>query len=268
MGAEHSIETLDGKIDFGPILGVVKYEVPEHNSGGPNAVRVNERPLPAGVSKYDIENCERWKAVVEQMLDMPVIITEKLEGCHIALTRFPDETMQLCSRNCRLGSFTGTEDLNEIPTEGHYYRGAQNAQLATSMRILAALHPDKQITLRGELCGPGIGGNIYGLTSLDVYLFEVELDGRPIDSCVAFGFDLPTKFAPIIAGGITDQTVRTLRSILGEADLRSYSNGPSVLRPTQLREGVVIKPIDESTHHKLGRLFLKQRSPEYLANEN
>lgn len=42
----------------------------------------------------------------------------------------------------------------------------------------------------------------------------------------------------------------------------------STLNPEALREGIVIKPLTERRHPELGRLFLKQRSPEYLAESD
>ncbi len=247
-------------VDYAPLLGVIKYEPPESNGG--SSPSANEYPLPPNVGKYDIENCERWQETVEELMQQPVLITEKLEGSHIAATRYPDGTAMLCSRRCLLGSFTGQEDLDNIQFGTHFYRGARNSQLFESLEKVAALFPGQQITLRGELIGPGVQKNIYGLTALEVRLFDIELDGRAIDAVVFLAICalLPTRAAPLI-----HEATRTLAEIVGGQDLRSFSNGPSALRAAQLREGIVIKPAYESTHRRLGRLFLKQRSPEYLA---
>jgi hypothetical protein len=48
--------------------------------------------------------------------------------------------------------------------------------------------------------------------------------------------------------------------------LQNLSNGRSIINPDKLREGIVIKPMVEMCDVDLkGRLFLKQRSPEYLS---
>ena len=64
---------------------------------------------------------------------------------------------------------------------------------------------------------------------------------------------------PVLYHGIV------LAKWLGDRTLQDASNGTSVLRTEQIREGIVIKPLREMWDDELGgRLILKQRSPVYL----
>ena len=58
--------------------------------------------------------------------------------------------------------------------------------------------------------------------------------------------------------------VGTLREWLDGKTIKEASNGESELHPV-LREGVVIRPLEEQRDDKFGRIIIKQRSPEYLA---
>ena len=125
-------------------------------------------------------------------------------------------------------------------------------------------HSIQTFTMRGELLGPSIQSNIYKLAQHEVRLFEMEADGKPIDAALFIelcrALDLP--HVPVLSEG------RTLREWLDGKTLRQASNGQSALVTQKLlREGVVIKPITEQPDQELGRLFLKQRSPDYLAGE-
>jgi RNA ligase (TIGR02306 family) len=253
LGGLYRLE--DGKEDYSEALGVTKYIPEERFSNGPNGQTFRLNPLPSGVSKYDIENCERYRDQLAQLLELPGCVTEKLEGSHFIATEYPDGSRKLCSRNCEIAEETGT----------FWHRGAENSKVWESMdfikRTISGYTGPFHITLRGELVGPGVQGNYYGLSDHRVYLFDAEVNGRSIDSKVLFALELPTPKVPILWARWDEP----LRNYLGDQDIKLFSNGNSLLLPTKLREGIVIKPATEAHDRKLGRLFLKQRSPDYLA---
>jgi RNA ligase (TIGR02306 family) len=249
------------RVNFANDLGIEKYDADVHTPGIPNASSVIKNPLPGAVSVYDLENAERLKWLVELLLDEEVIITEKLEGSHTGL--FADREVEAkpltyCSRRTTL-----TEENT------FWHRGAANSGLeATFARMIEDVKqvnsdPNLVALVRGELIGPGVQGNIYGLKDLEVRIFDVEINRKPVDSGLLFGHWVtkgivsPEKLAPIIFRG-------KLRDYIGSSNLRELSNGKSLLADT-LREGIVIKPMIERWHPKCGRVVIKQRSPEYLA---
>ena len=121
----------------------------------------------------------------------------------------------------------------------------------------------KAVTIRGEMLGSGVHDNYYKLKDHVVYIFEVEVDGKPLDAvdflAIAERYALPT--VPVLAQNIT------LRDWLREKTLKQASDGQSALADT-LREGIVVKPMTERHHETIGRVFIKQRSPEYLSKSD
>ena len=59
-----------------------------------------------------------------------------------------------------------------------------------------------------------------------------------------------------------------LRDFLKGQTIKQASNGTSMLEINQKREGIVIRPMTEADVEGFGRLILKQRSPEYLAEND
>ena len=122
-----------------------------------------------------------------------------------------------------------------------------------------------QVTLRGEYIGPGVQKNIYKLKENTVKIFDVMVDGRYIS------WKLVQKLIDVIdTYGVYDNILvpqlyfGKLKDWLGDKTIVEASHGKSKLADT-LREGIVIKPIEEQEHANIGRLIIKQRDPQYLA---
>ncbi len=241
--------------DVTEALGVTKYEAPIIPS-----VWGNLAPLPRLVSAYDIESAQNFVGIVDQyLMDSPCYITEKLEGSNWSATLYRDGELIASQRNYRIIPVPGGEH--------DWYKVIRTQNLDEALKtLMAEMIADEgntliqAITLRGEMLGPGIQSNIYGLKNHEVRLFDIEVNGTPVDAArfldYAARYNLST--APVLAVGMT------LRSWLDGRDLREASNGKSALAD-RLREGIVIKPMVEGYEPKIGRVFVKQRSPEYLA---
>lgn len=240
-------------------LGVTKYDPPPVMQMDANLVG-----LPASVGVYDLENAENFVAQVDRLLDIPVVVTEKLEGSHFGITlQSGTDEVTVLQRRYAIAPIEGVEHS--------WHRAARLSGLLDKMRPIRDFLVDKLnqpievLTLRGELIGPGVQSNIYKLKDHRVYLFEIEANGLPIDAVLfletARFFDLPIVPVLSMAG-------QTLRAWLNGKSLREASDGHTVLdSPEVWREGVVIKPETELHDPELGRLVIKQRSPEYLARE-
>lgn len=238
--------------DVTTVLGVEKYEPPA-------VVDTNGRltALPATVGVYDIEGADRFPDVAEALMDVPAIITEKLEGSHFAATLEADGTFSVSQRRHRIEPVPGAEHT--------WWKVARQMDLRAKCEALMAAYPGAQVvTLRGEMVGPRIQGNIYGLADHRVYLFEAEINGQAISA--------PEFAALIVQMEWADQAVphllraeTTLREWLAGRSVAKASNGASQINPSVAREGIVIRPAAEGWHDRIGRLIIKQRSPEYLA---
>jgi len=245
--------------DVTELLGVTKYEPPMIPSQAGNL-----RPLPPLVSVYDIEGAERFGPQVEQyLLDAPVMITEKLEGSHFSISlyrsgEYADEIV-VSQRRFRIEPIEGAEH--------DWHKAARVSGLRDKLPAIRAEieqligRPVEVLTLRGEMIGVGIQGNYYKLPAQQVKIFEIEADGAPLGvepyMAIVRQFDLDA--VPTLASHVT------LREWLDGRSMAAASNGKSEINPAVIREGIVIRPIEEARSELLGRVIIKQRSPEYLA---
>lgn len=241
-------------------LGVVKYEPPVYMAN--NAYL---KSLPNGVSVYDIEGCDNFPHIVALLMDKEVYITEKAEGSHFAIN-LDGEKVTICQRRFAVEAKEGEEHtFIKTAYEGGYVEIAQKVR-----ECLLVSHPNlKAVTIRGEILGPGVQGNYYMLPKHEVRLFEFEVDGSPVDSDLFWNIvkvlNIKDKTVHLIAGPVL------LKDWLAGKTIQEASNGKSVF-VDKLREGIVIKPkyeerVPEEIEKNFGRLFIKMRSPEYLAKE-
>jgi len=233
-------------------LGVRKYEPPE--------VPCNDailKALPDGVPVYDIESADRYVEVAGRLMGQNVMITEKVEGSNFSVLA-PAGGEVLVNQHHR----------TIIPKEGieHTFWKVAKEQKILELAKSLSVHHDKDIVVYGEMLGPGIQGNIYNLSKHKVLFFDVMVNRRwlpPEEFCLAVqGFygTLDGVSVPILAMDMK------LSDWLSGKTIKEASNGKSLLADV-LREGIVIKPMEEQRDQELGRLFLKQRSSEYLAGE-
>jgi RNA ligase (TIGR02306 family) len=243
--------------DVTTMLGVEKYDPPPIPSQYGDL-----KPLPNFVGKYDIVSAQNHVEVVTALLDEPVYITEKLEGSHWSITLNPEtQHIAVSQRNYRIEpNEKGEHPWHKVARLGNYAEKLQG--IAADWESTQGRKP-KAVTLRGEILGPGVHDNYYKLKDHVVYIFELEIDGKPLDAidflAAANRYNMPT--VPILAQNII------LRDWLGAQTLKQASDGQSVLA-TMLREGIVIKPMTERHQETIGRVFIKQRSPEYLAKSD
>lgn len=254
----NGLDHTDPREDYADILGITKYEPEERHSGGPN-MSGSGPTLAAGVSVYDIEGCDRYKAIVNSLMPVEMLIMEKVEGRHAALTRFPEY-----GRIVRMSRRHSLPDAPEALAECEWYRGMKNSGWFDAIERLAKRFPEDQVTIRGELVGPGCQGNIYALPEHLVLAFDIEVSGQPLcgSTFLAMCDHIGIETVPVLAFNVT------LEAWLDGKDAKTASTGTSLIRPI-LREGIVFRPY--RAHHAdvtirgLGRPILKYRSPEYLA---
>jgi RNA ligase (TIGR02306 family) len=245
-------------------LGVTKYEPPILFAGK----GANLTPLAGFVGHYDIEGAERFPAIVEMLMDQEVWVSEKVEGTNFGISIDQVGVVRVNQHHHTVTPIEGSEDV-------HTFIKAVNAlQLDTVINnLFKQKFHGKSVTLRGELAGPGIQGNHYKLKDHKVFSFELEVNGHPlpVDEMVGALFgEERVEFAPTIFRG-------KLRDWLNGKTVQEAANGKSLINPDVLREGIVIKPVTEqivewvktkedgTQSRERGRLFIKQRSAEYLA---
>lgn len=250
-------ELVDG-LNISEVLGIEVWE--------PEPPKIQQdgrlRPLPLNVYKYDIEGVQKFDDALNYLMDKSVVISEKLEGMNFTIACDSDGRVSVCSRNYAI-ELTDEE-------EHDFHKTAHRLGLFETIKeIFNTVQEDyssapyltlQTVALRGEFIGPNVQGNIYGLKEHDIRFFDLEVNGVPLShpDFIRFSQIYNFKTVPYIVIG------HRLAHVLQDMTFLEYSDGMSLLKGDQRREGVVVKPIIEENYWGLGRLQLKARSPEYL----
>lgn len=240
--------------DYAPILGITKYEPAAIIEKGGNLIK-----LPEFLSCYDIESADNYTEVIEYLMDKKVWISEKVEGTNYGVSFTMQDNKFFVNQHHHI--------IEEIEGSVHtFWKVAREKGLLDLVKAVSDKYKGKSTTIRGELIGSKIQGDYYELGRHDVKLYEIEINGNPVDAEIFLQvmkeFGRETDVVPTIASDIT------LREWLNGKSIKEGSNGKSLINTKKLREGIVIKPMTEEKIHIgkfRGRLIIKQRSPEYLA---
>jgi RNA ligase (TIGR02306 family) len=226
-------------------FGVTKYEPPAILEKGANL-----KPLPAGLSMYDIEGVDRHQNIFALLKNQPIYVSEKVEGSNFSVT-FTGEQF-----------FVNQRRFTIEPIEGNEHTWWKVAREQGLMDLAKTIYADVNVpvTIYGEMTGPGIQGNIYKIPQHQVYVFDIKIGDKFMDA---------TKFLEVTSkhNVLTAPNLGIFDNIdvfLAGKTIIQASNGESKIYKT-LREGIVIKPLVEQDIHSFGRLILKQRDPIYLA---
>lgn len=225
--------------DVSHFLNIQKWEPP------PEFLNADAKGLfPSFLQKSDqtrIQNLWRDNQELFTRTDIQYEITEKLEGQSITIYRYNGE-FGVCSRNLKLKDSDNT-----------FWNTARNYDVQSKLARL-----NRNIAIQCEQCGPGISGNIYGMTEYQLYIYDVfDIDEQrylsPIERAdVVRTLDIPS--VPIIHE--SHPGFKTLQEYLDFAD------GYSVLPfKKTLREGLVFKA------HTKERISFKTISNKYLERQ-
>ncbi len=194
-------------------LGIVKYEPPIPASLSGELVG----GFPASIQKTDEERVQNLAADFGSWKGKAFFITEKLDGT--SFTAFVDEGFGVCGRNWQLAESEGNT----------HWQVVRRHDLEEKLLGLG-----RRLAIQGELIGPGIQKNRYGLKVHELFVFNVF-------DLQAFAY-IEKREAAQICERLGLKTV----PVLGEMqvpdsmdDLLALAEGKSVLNSDTEREGMV-----------------------------
>jgi RNA ligase (TIGR02306 family) len=229
--------------DVSEVLGIVKWEKPM-NAQLAGMAKGN---FPSLIPKTDQERAQNLKKEIAAAGASHFEITEKLEGSSMTVYQLKGE-FGVCSRNM---------DLKE--TEGNsFWATARKDGIQEKMM---AVDEFWDFAIQGELVGPGIQGNIYGLTQTEFYVFDVYdiMAGEYLDPQARRDLieRMGLKHTPVLAYNAN------LYDTLGISDIDgilAFAEGKSQLNKNTEREGIVFKQTG-------GGMTFKAISNKYLLKE-
>lgn len=239
--------------DVTEILGVVKYDppLPAELSGFAYGT------FPPFIPETDEMRIQAFPGVLLRHHNKEFMVTEKLDGTSGTFFVYDgrhggEPRFGVCSRTLELKP-TGTNT---------YWVVARRIGIEEALKDAVCL-TGKRYAIQGEVIGPGIQKNKYALGEHDLRIFSVyNIDDQrylgPADMwCLLDEIGLAEKLVPCIG------TVRLDGQTID--DLVDMSIAMSVLNDKVQREGIVFRPLVESTDVELGRLSFKVMNPEFLA---
>lgn len=228
--------------DVTAALSVVKYEppLPAHFAGQAKG------PFPRFIPKTDETRVQVLEEVLARHRGTTFATTEKLDSTSMTCY-LRDGAFGVCSRSL---------DLVESP-ENLFWQAARRYGVEEKLRVLGG-----NVAVQGELVGEGIQKNRLGLRGVQFFLFSIfDIDRYAFRDVAAFvatarALDLPT--VPLVDASFV------LADDLGVPELVAHAVGRSTLNGAVWREGLVFRPLIETTDPDLGRLSFKAINPEYL----
>lgn len=276
-----NIESYKEGDDFKDRLGITKFEPQEHFSRSYNQVKQSKKN-PHFFKYTDIENYANYPDIF--IPGEKVTVTEKIHGANFRFGLCLCEANTFWKKVKRIFGFlpkyefcygSHNVQLQDRTPKKHacidqnfFKKAVEKYNLKDAIEDVKSdiknIHGTKceSIIVYGEIYGPNIqSGYHYGIKDGDVGLvvFDVMVDGKYLNTIDALTSCI---FAciPIVPVLYNDE--------FDYSRIEKLTEGDSVLCPTQkVREGVVIKPVHESTVY-CGRKVLKLLSKEYLANKN
>lgn len=253
-----------------PSLESIPYEGYPSFSKSPHLIKVAINNITEFVNKnihtvYDItvkdnhnffasnvltHNCQILGDVLEKYKGIKCQYTEKLDGSSITFWKDKKGKFHVCSRN--------REIFNE-----------QDFMYETASRLAERIEPG--YVYQGEILGPNIQGNKYGLKDYDIYIYQVyEPEAKVYMTPAMLTSHLEwhrLKQVPVLGEfELTDDIDQLVEMAIGMSVLEGRG------KDTQ-REGIVIRPLEyiDGLYDKRfvgGRLSFKAINPKFLIKYN
>jgi RNA ligase (TIGR02306 family) len=236
-------EDVEGK-DVAADLGITKWEppVPLEMAG-----QVEAAPGETIFRSYtDIEDIKRYPDVLVEGEE--VLITEKLHGS-CTIVGILNGQRVVSSKGLASKHLVLVESQSNI-----YWRIAHQERLFERLEKFMRDYRLSQVLLFGEVLG--VQDLMYGLT-------KGQLTYRAFDLCLQDG-----QFSAIALNKLNfwhdvPLVPQLYRGPFSKEVLAEHTSGKSTLAD-HIREGVVVRRVEEREHPELGRVILKSISPDYL----
>jgi RNA ligase (TIGR02306 family) len=237
-------ELVEGE-DYAEQLDIEKYAPPV-----PTSLAGRAHPAPGLRAYTDITNIKNAPHVLAD--GEPVVATEKLHGTNSLWMRTAEGEMIVSSKG------VAGRQMGLLETDDNaYWKMARAADAERLLAQIAERFPGEDVTLFGEIVG--VQDLRYGAHGgdLDWRAFDIRVGDRYLDidqlNDICQQLNIPQ--VPLIYEGPYD------RARLDElATGREQMTG----RETNIREGLVVRPVRERRDDSIGRVIVKFISPKYL----
>lgn len=260
-----------GRVRAARLRGVVSYGfIVDNDEGFPLGFNAAEHygitkweppVISDGLSIPSIESFPRYTDIenIKNFMDIfctneTVVLTEKQHGSsfRIGLINI-DGAMTLVagSHNRRV--------ICEEPYDNMYSMPLRNENLHSMLTDISG-EEKNNVIVYGEIYGDGVQDIKYGMKNgqKGFSMFDLNINGKYVNTLDANLIATQYKIPFVANHGIIPFNFNHIQSKVSNPSLM---NG-------ELLEGFVIRPIEERTHPKIGRVILKMINPEYLLRKH
>lgn len=239
--------------DVAEFYSAVKFSPPvkitqQHN---PARFRPEDPRFPAYT---DIENMRSYSTIFTDGEE--VIATEKIHGTNSRVGFIRD----IIEGETKPVKAAGSRKLQRPAPENNdlqhdlYWTPHSIPSVANLLEYLIAQN-HQQAVIYGEIYGKGIQPYTYGMSGVGFRAFDIMINGIYLnyDDMMALCSQYGIETVPLI-----------YRGPFSLDKMKELSEGASLIGGKHGREGVVVKPVIERQHPKLGRVILKYVGDAYL----
>ena len=204
------------------------------------------KPFPSFIPKTDETRIQNFPSVLTRHKDKIFYMTEKLDGSSITVFHKNGE-LGVCSRSILL-----PRDI-----ENKFWKPI------IALNIEEKLAKMGNFAIQGELVGESIQENKLNIKGQKVYFFNVYNinTGKYLDynKFTTFCKELGVETVPVISDSF---------SLMDKVDdMVTVATRKSMINQNTWTEGIILRPLVESTDEDLGRLSFKVINPEFLLAE-
>ena len=228
--------------DMSEELGITKFDPPL-----PSMFKGTMVKYPNQI-QYDIENIKRYPYMFDE--GESVLVTEKIHGTLCRIT-FRNGEYVISSKGIGNRGFAFSKETRNIYTKTCGYFIDLFEELENRL--------GENYTIFGEVYGKGIQDLSYN-SEITIRIFDIY-DGKvgkflDVTELIAITEAYNIPFVPSF--GVYEYSQELIETL---------TSGKSLLDPTQIREGIVIKPLKERNDDQIGRVILKSVAENYLLRE-
>jgi RNA ligase (TIGR02306 family) len=244
--------------DVAEELGITKWEPPKRQGGFNRGRRqpTKKKANPHFDRYTDIQNIRNFNTVFQEGEE--VVITEKIHGTNFRAGKLPRWKSNLWGKIMAFlfGKFEfvyGSHNVQLLPfRKKNFYGDDVYGRIARQLDLANRIPPG--YIVYGEIYGPGIQDLTYGAKDLQVRFFDVKHNGEYLSWVEAERF--------FIGAGL-ESVPLVYQGEFSQKELDIQTGGKSVIEPTQIREGCVVRSAREVRFGHM-RKVLKSINPEYL----
>ena len=230
--------------DVADELGITKYEPPIPASMSGEVIAASGKTV-----KYDIESLKRYPDTLSP--GQAVVMTEKIHGSWTCLGLYEGEPIVTSKGMSSKGLVFAQEGNDENLYWQQYVANKDNLE-----QLAAKLQTDSLYVL-GETFGPGVQDMHYGQKKRQFRVFDIYV-GKPGQGSYLNHTDLTAAIedlfeaVPAVHVGAYSKELAYEQANAEKSELADH-----------IREGIVIKPLEEKYDRDIGRVILKLKSDAY-----